>query len=75
MLKDGRAAFRSLGPSLGTDQNAASPWVCIDDSAPNARFTSQAAVDGDGDGYAILVRETNGATVFRRLDSTGIGLP
>jgi hypothetical protein len=47
----------------------------VDDSAPNATFTARAALDSDPAGYAILVHETNGASVFRRIDVTGVGVP
>jgi hypothetical protein len=67
-LSDGRGAFRPL--SLTGE--ALSPWVCLDDSAPDSGFNARVAVAAEADGYDFVVRMTDGSATSLRTDHLGM---
>jgi hypothetical protein len=61
----GEIAFRPLD-----DQGAPlAPWRCV--TAPSDDLYQQAAIDGDGEGYAILHRTPEGAEALSIVDRLG----
>ena len=64
---EGQAVLRPLSGS----GEALSTWVCLDDSGKSTGFEPQAALFPDGDGYAAVVRGTDGSAAYLALDTAG----